>query len=81
MPEHTRENADRTGKVSVRLEGFPNEQAAHDYIRSFIKPELAQQLIEDKARREGNDFIFERITCQWGDPPITQHCQGTGPCV
>ena len=86
MPELNRQDADWTGKLTIRLEDFPDEQAARTYLATALKPGLARQFEDATVERDGTAFVFSRGICHFtGGPPLykpyTATCTGTGPCI
>lgn len=75
------------GSMSLRLEGFANEADAEGYLRSILRPEVAETFLADRSAFDGQvgTLDVKRITCkferEWPFPPITMHCYGTDPCT
>lgn len=66
MNTYNEGEAESTGRVSIRLEGFPNEESARSCLQVTLKPELAKQLTEvlrTKGLCEEGVFESDWITC------------------
>jgi hypothetical protein len=85
MKNYTKEVADWSAKITIRLEGFPDKETARQYLQGLLSAAIAPERLTDASiQDDAGDLVFTDIVCHGSDPDgttWTKHCQGTGICV
>ena len=76
-----RSEAQWIGKVTIRLEDFPNEEEVRTCLQSLLPQEFSPQLTDAEVTANGGVIAFD--VCAWvdGDGKIHKKtCHGLEPC-